>query len=231
MTTQSLALPRASVQMDERRRVGATRALQYAFATTDDALDANREGRLSSKQLPRLVAKLLRPTVIPCLILITCFASWAVYAGSLDRSTAPQFLSAVGAGITHPALLWAPQAVSDSNQSIPLLTVTVLAFYLLVAFVLFRLPWGLTVDLLLRRVDSVTGRVTGEHTERGGNGVVRHYYVMKDDMRFEVNQAACSAIDDGGTYTIHYLRYSRIPLSVEPVSRPIEARNPQQWPK
>ncbi len=82
-----------------------------------------------------------------------------------------------------------------------------------------KIPMGMVLDMLGKRVQMLEGRVTTREEEKkvpGKRDEVSFYFFHLKEKSFPVSRKAFTAIDDGGSYRVYFLPRSHTLVAIEP---------------
>src|SRR5882724_7314799 len=192
-----------------------SKALQRALGFNIEDLSDNRDGKLAPLQKVRLMERLGPPIGATVLAVFIWLILWLIYASVIRKLPVGDALYEVAIRIVQPSVIWNGHEVYGQFSKAPMVySGAAISVVLLMLGGICALPWRLIRDLFEGKVYMIYGRVEieqSENTKRGQpDGIVRYYYRLRDDEKFEVSRQAHDAIDSGGLYAVYYLPRSRV---------------------
>jgi hypothetical protein len=196
--------------------------LAKAFPFSPEALEANRQGRLSKDQFKKYISRCWRPAAIAAVCALAPLLFWTGLTASKQQVSFDEALGIFFSSLVHIGQMTAAHGKFGAFVTLAS-TLGLLGF---AAYTASRIPLALYFDLLERKVISKEGRlVTREENILRGNGrypIERYYFGMKSHY-YAVNQASIQAIEDGSVYRIYLLPRSDVLVSLEPMLTGVEA--------
>lgn len=193
--------------------------LAKAFGFSPEALEANREGKLSKDQHKRFIGRCARPATMALISALAPILFWtAITAGKAQVS----FLDAVP--IYLNSVVHVSQLVETQGKWGAFVTIGSTALFLILgAIMASRVSLPLYFDLLEKKVEVQEGRLISreDQTLRGnGRDPIEKYYFNFKTHSWEVNLASFRALETGSTYRMYLLPRSNLLVALEPkVSR------------
>lgn len=172
---------------DPRAELASVLAQVHGYSL--DSLDTNRQGRMATGQIMRLLWSVLWQCIIGVLILLLiAFLAYVMY--TVLNSRQREWAILAGLGVSAIALLMIAWRVIT-----------------------------LTIDALRGSVLTAQGPVRRDivvtHTQNGGTSTT--YYYKLDKLKFTVSSAAYTAFIEGLNYRIYYAPLSKRLIAIEPV--------------
>jgi len=189
--------------------------LSKALQFSPDSLVANRKGRLSKDQVKLLAPKCIQPALLTLIFAVAPFVIWTwITAG---RQQLPF-------GNAFPALLTELTHVKDLFEAHGkvggvLMLGSVLISLAMAVFMASRVPLGLYLDLLDRKVEAREGRVVAREEQinrPNGRDPIEKYYFSLRYLNMPVNLAAYRALEAGSIYIVYLTMRSEILVAIEP---------------
>ncbi len=189
--------------------------LSKALQFSPEALEANRKGLLSKDQIKRLAPQFIKPTVLTLIFAVAPFVIWTwITAG---RQQLPF-------GNAFPALLTELTHVKDLFEAHGkvggvLMLGSILISLAMAVFMACRVPLGLYLDLLDRKVEAREGRVVAREEQinrPNGRDPIEKYYFSLRYLNMPVNLAAYRALEAGSIYIVYLLPRSEVLVAIEP---------------
>lgn len=174
-------------------------------------LEQNRRGRISTKQLFKLIGAIFAPILGPTLAIV----AWFVFLG---------LVYVLSPFLPSGRLLW----ILLKNYMWPLITITVGGALVLVVALMQMgdLFFQVLADLMMGRSATLQGRVSASKGVDDGEGVqrlfgqkVETYAYVLAGHHYRVNKDAYDALlpHSGGVFKLHVACHSKVLLSLEPL--------------
>jgi hypothetical protein len=172
---------------DPRAELASVLAQVHGYSL--DSLDSNRQGRMATGQIMRLLLSVVWQCIVGVIILaIIAALAYIIYTTLNSR----QREWAIVAGLAVSAI-----------------TILILAWRIIT----------LTIDALRGSVTTVEGPVRRDivvtHTQNGGTSTT--YYYKLNKLSFAVSSAAYTAFIDGLNYRLYYAPLSKRLIAIEPI--------------
>jgi len=189
--------------------------LAKAYPFSPQALEANRQGRLSGDQFKQYIARCTRPAVMSIAWLVAPFLVWTGMAAARQHvswfAAFPIFLNS----LIHLSETMAAQGKISTIATLG----STLACIGLGFYTASRISTMLYFDLLERKVVAKESRVVGREEQimrpNGRDPIERYYYGARSQY-YEVSLAAFRALESGSMYILYLLPRSDVLVSLEP---------------
>jgi hypothetical protein len=196
--------------------------LAQALGFSAAALQANREGKLTSDQVRQFAVRVITPALLTVVWAVVPFLIWSAAVASQKEVSFSE-----GFSIFVTRLLHLSQLVEANGKFGAFLRMgSTIGGLAAAGFSAMRISWALYFDLLPREVVKKEGRVVAreEQTLRssGRDPIEKFFFSLKNDD-FQVGLPAFRAIENGSMYILYVLPRSNILVSIEPNIVTIEA--------
>jgi hypothetical protein len=189
--------------------------LAKALPFSPESLEANRKGRLSTEQVKRLAPQCIGPVALTFVFLVAPFAIWTwITAGRQQLSFANAFPALI-TELTHVNDLFEAHGKMGGAMMLASIIISVAVG----AFMAFRVPVSLYLDLLDCKVDIQEGRVVAREEQinrANGRDPIEKYFFSLRFLNMPVNLAAYRALEAGSVYIVYLTRRSEILVAIEP---------------
>jgi hypothetical protein len=189
--------------------------LSKALHFSAEALESNRNGRLSKEQVKQLSGRCFRPAFLTFLFAVGPFVVWTWIVAGREQLSFSSALPVLLTKIVHVNDLIEAQGKMGAITMLG----SILLSVAIAGFLAFRVPLALYFDLLDRKVEAREGRVVArEETINRPNGrdPIEKYFFSLRYLNMPVNLAAYRALENGSIYIVYLTQRSEILVSMEP---------------
>ncbi len=195
----------------EQVLVDLAKALGFSAA----ALEANRQGKLTSEQAWQFSIRVIKPAVLTLILAVAPFLIWAAMVSSQKEVSLSEGLSIFVVRMMHLSQL----VETNGKFGAFLRVVSTVGSLVAAGFSASRISPALYIDLLKREVVKKEGRVVAreEQTLRpsGRDPIEKFFFNLKNDY-YQVGLPAFRAIESGSVYIVYVMPRSNVLVSMEP---------------